>query len=135
MKPVRIAYVINSVEGGGAALPVPAVTKVLRDCGASVKVFVLTPRDRRALPSIEAAGLTPSIREGGEKDQAITKVIINLAKSLGLEVLAEGVETAPQLAFLSQRMCDDVQGYYYYKPMPAAEIEKLLRSSAWNKFA
>ena len=68
MKPVRIAYVINSVEGGGAALPVPAVTKVLRDCGASVKVFVLTPRDRRALPSIEAAGLTPSIREGGEKD-------------------------------------------------------------------
>ncbi|MBP7331492.1 MAG: EAL domain-containing protein [Firmicutes bacterium] len=73
--------------------------------------------------------------EGGEKDQAITKVIINLAKSLGLEVLAEGVETAPQLAFLSQRMCDDVQGYYYYKPMPAAEIEKLLRSSAWNKFA
>ena len=62
-------------------------------------------------------------------------MIINLAKSLGLEVLAEGVETAPQLAFLSQRMCDDVQGYYYYKPMPAAEIEKLLRSSAWNKFA
>ena len=64
--------------------------------------------------------------EGNEKDQAITKVIINLAKSLGLEVLAEGVETAPQLEFLNQRMCDEVQGYYYYKPMPAEEIEKLL---------
>ncbi len=73
--------------------------------------------------------------EGGEKDQAITKVIINLAKNLGLEVLAEGVETAPQLEFLNQRMCDDVQGYYYYKPMPADEIEKLLRSGAGGKFA
>ena len=66
--------------------------------------------------------------EGNEKDQAITKVIINLAKSLGLEVLAEGVETAPQLEFLNQRMCDEVQGYYYYKPMPAEEIEKLLNA-------
>jgi diguanylate cyclase (GGDEF)-like protein len=66
--------------------------------------------------------------EGSEKDQAITKVIINLAKSLGLEVLAEGVETAPQLEFLNQKMCDDVQGYYYYKPMPAEEMEALLRS-------
>lgn len=68
--------------------------------------------------------------EGSEKDQAITKVIINLAKSLGLEVLAEGVETAPQLEFLCQKMCDEVQGYYFYKPMPAAELEALLKSGA-----
>lgn len=68
MKPMRIAYVINSVEGGGAALPVPAVTGVLRGCGAQVKVFALTPRDRRALPFIEAADLTPSVREGGDGD-------------------------------------------------------------------
>jgi len=64
--------------------------------------------------------------EGSEKDQAITKVIINLAKSLGLEVLAEGVETNVQLEFLSQKMCDEAQGYLYYKPMPAIEIEKIL---------
>ncbi len=66
--------------------------------------------------------------ERSEKDQAITKIIINLAKSLGLEVLAEGVETMPQLEFLNQKMCDDVQGFYYYKPMPADEIEKLFHS-------
>ena len=66
--------------------------------------------------------------ESSEKDQAITKVIINLAKSLGLEVLAEGVETVPQLEFLNQKMCDEVQGYYYYKPMPAEEIEDLFRA-------
>ena len=62
-----------------------------------------------------------------EKDQAITKVIINLAKSLGLKVIAEGVETESQMNFLYQRMCDEVQGYYYYKPMPAEEAEQVLR--------
>ena len=65
--------------------------------------------------------------EKSPKDQAITGVIINLAKSLGMSVLAEGVETAPQLDFLNQKMCDYVQGYYYYKPMPAEEVEKILR--------
>jgi len=62
---------------------------------------------------------------GSEKDQAITKAIINLAKNLRLEVLAEGVEVAPHLDFLNQNMCDEVQGYYFYEPMPAEEIEKL----------
>ena len=65
---------------------------------------------------------------GNEKDRAITKIIINLAKSLGMEVTAEGVETTQQLEFLNQRLCDIAQGYYYFKPMPAAEIEKLLRN-------
>lgn len=65
--------------------------------------------------------------ETSDKDKAITVVIINLAKSLGLNVLAEGVETAPQLEFLNQKMCDHAQGYYYYKPMSAKEIEKTLR--------
>lgn len=65
--------------------------------------------------------------EKNEKDQAITRVIINLAKSLGMDVIAEGVETAPQLKFLKEKVCDYVQGYYYYKPMPADEIEKILK--------
>ncbi|MDD2620832.1 MAG: EAL domain-containing protein, partial [Syntrophomonadaceae bacterium] len=61
-----------------------------------------------------------------EKDQAIAKVIINLAKNMNLKVIAEGVETEFQLDFLSRRMCDEVQGYFCYKPMPAEEIEKIL---------
>ncbi|MEQ8174095.1 MAG: EAL domain-containing protein [Syntrophomonadaceae bacterium] len=64
--------------------------------------------------------------EKSEKDRAITKVIINLAKSLGLQVIAEGVETYTQLEFLNKKMCDEVQGYYYFKPMPAHEVEVLL---------
>lgn len=72
------------------------------------------------------------IRGIGEnkKDEAITMIIINLAKSLGLNVLAEGVETAQQLEFLKENMCDYVQGYYYYKPMPAEEIEDILEEIA-----
>lgn len=61
-----------------------------------------------------------------EKDQAIAKNIINLAKSLGLEVIAEGVETKEQIEFLQRHLCDEFQGYYYYKPMPREEIEELI---------
>ena len=65
---MRIAYVINSVEGGGAASPVPAVTRVLRDAGAEVRVFALTRRDGRGLAAMEASGLTVEVRDGGERD-------------------------------------------------------------------
>ncbi|MGO5054104.1 EAL domain-containing protein [Lachnospiraceae bacterium LCP25S3_G4] len=64
--------------------------------------------------------------EDNEKDQAIAKIIINLANSLNLEVIAEGVETKGQMEFLNQKMCDEAQGYYYYKPMPAEELEEIL---------
>jgi len=61
-----------------------------------------------------------------KKDEAIIKVIIVLAKNLGLKVIAEGVETKQQLDFLRELMCDEIQGYYYYKPMNASQIEELM---------
>lgn len=67
---MRIAYVINSVEGGGAASLVPAVTRVLRECGAELRVFALTRRDGRGLPAMQAADLDPLVRTGGEHDHA-----------------------------------------------------------------
>lgn len=66
--------------------------------------------------------------EVNEKDRAITMVIIKLAKSLGINVLAEGVETAPQLEYLNQEMCESTQGFYHYKPMSADKIEETLKS-------
>ena len=65
---MRIAYVINSLEGGGAAAPVPAITRVWRAQGAEVEVFALLRRDGRGLAAMEADNLRVHIREGGEKD-------------------------------------------------------------------
>lgn len=66
---MRIAYVINSVEGGGAQSPVPAIAKVLRDQGAEVAVFALSRRDGRGLVAMEAAGLDVRVCEASEKQQ------------------------------------------------------------------
>lgn len=57
------------------------------------------------------------------KDESIIAVMIHLAKRLGLKVIAEGVETADQLVFLRAENCDEIQGYYYYKPMSNDAVE------------
>jgi len=61
-------------------------------------------------------------------DAAIATVIITLGHSLGHTVMAEGVETEEQLAFLRKAQCDEIQGYYYGKPMPADVMEQWLRA-------
>ncbi|WP_028239827.1 EAL domain-containing protein [Stutzerimonas azotifigens] len=61
-------------------------------------------------------------------DAAITQGIISMAHHLRLTVIAEGVETEPQLAFLKKSHCDEFQGYYFARPMPYAELESFLRS-------
>jgi len=66
--PLRIAYCINSMEGGGAASPVPAILEVLRRHGAEVRVFALTRRDGRGMAAIEEAGFNVTVRNGGERD-------------------------------------------------------------------
>jgi diguanylate cyclase (GGDEF)-like protein/PAS domain S-box-containing protein len=61
-------------------------------------------------------------------DAVIVSTIISMAHSLKLKVIAEGVETAEQLAFLKQQGCDEIQGYYFSKPVSAEEFTKLLSS-------
>jgi EAL domain-containing protein (putative c-di-GMP-specific phosphodiesterase class I) len=59
-------------------------------------------------------------------DAAITKAIISMAKSLSLKVIAEGVESEAQMTFLRAHHCDEIQGYYFSKPLSAdAVVEKL----------
>ncbi|WP_244095785.1 sensor domain-containing protein [Rhodoferax ferrireducens] len=62
-------------------------------------------------------------------DKAIVTAIINLASSLGMHTIAEGVETASQLAFLRLQGCDEVQGYYVSKPLPKDQFEAFVRNS------
>jgi diguanylate cyclase (GGDEF)-like protein/PAS domain S-box-containing protein len=60
-------------------------------------------------------------------DAAIVHSLIALAHSMKLKVVAEGVEDARQLQFLREHGCDQMQGYYVSRPVPAVEIEALLR--------
>ena len=60
-------------------------------------------------------------------DAAITAAIISMAHSLGLKVIAEGVETAEQLNFLAGHGCEQMQGYYFSKPVPAAQCSAMLQ--------
>jgi EAL domain-containing protein (putative c-di-GMP-specific phosphodiesterase class I) len=62
------------------------------------------------------------------EDQAIAQAIISMGKALGMTVVAEGVETAEQQAFLFDHHCDEMQGYLFSKPLPARALAKLLRS-------
>ena len=65
-----------------------------------------------------------------EDDMAISAAIIAMGHSMGLSVLAEGVETEGQLAFLHERGCDAYQGYLCSRPVPADEFVALLRAQA-----
>ena len=65
--------------------------------------------------------------------QAIVFAVIELAHTLGLTVVAEGVETAAQHAQLASLGCDSCQGYYFSHPMPAADLDTLMRPRGGGK--
>ncbi len=67
-----------------------------------------------------------------QDDRAIVTAMINLAHSLGLRVIAEGVEKIEQLQFLIDMDCDEVQGYYCSHPITAGEFEELLIGNQGN---
>jgi diguanylate cyclase (GGDEF)-like protein len=68
-------------------------------------------------------------------DKKITRAIIAMAHSLKLKVVAEGVETADQLAFLRTQRCDAVQGYLLYRPLPEEEVADVLELNRLGRAA
>ena len=90
---------------------------------SSLSYLKQLPLDRIKIPKCFIDGIGKNIA-----DESIISSIIVLGKKLSLDLIAEGVETGCQLQFLKTQMCDEIQGFYYYKPMPANEIEILLKS-------
>jgi EAL domain-containing protein (putative c-di-GMP-specific phosphodiesterase class I) len=64
----------------------------------------------------------------GEEDAAMVDAIISLARGLHMRVIAEGVETPAQLAYLREQGCDEVQGFLYSRALPVPEVEQILRN-------
>lgn len=67
------------------------------------------------------------ISDPGE-DKILAKAIVAMGRTLGLTVVAQGVETEEQVKFLRDNACDELQGFYFNKPLPAEEFATLLRS-------
>jgi EAL domain-containing protein (putative c-di-GMP-specific phosphodiesterase class I) len=60
--------------------------------------------------------------ESSQSDRAIVSAVIGMAHGLNLVVTAEGVETEPQLNFLREQRCEEVQGFFFGQPAPAEEV-------------
>jgi EAL domain-containing protein (putative c-di-GMP-specific phosphodiesterase class I) len=65
---------------------------------------------------------------GDDANLPIVHAVISLAHGLGIEVVAEGIETAEQLGWLRQLACDRGQGFYFARPLPAERLTELLRA-------
>ena len=65
-----------------------------------------------------------------ENDKAVAGAVISLGQKLGLRVIAEGVETEAQAAFLRNNNCDEMQGYLFSRPVPAQRIAELLSATS-----
>ena len=66
-------------------------------------------------------------------DSAICSAIIAMAHSLGLKALAEGAEEQKQVDFLRKEKCDEIQGYFFSKPVSAEEVTEMIRQGYWHK--
>src|SRR5208282_2520516 len=64
-----------------------------------------------------------------ESDKAVAAAVISLGQKLNLKVIAEGVETDAQVAFLRANRCDEMQGYHFSRPVAPQEIEGMLRAA------
>ena len=114
-------YIINTLN----ELKALGLTISIDDFGteySSLSRLKSLPIDRIKMDMQFVHGIAKS-----RKDEGIIRVIFQLGRSLGLKVIAEGVENQQQLMFLQDSLCDEIQGFYFFKPMPAEEVEVVLR--------
>jgi diguanylate cyclase (GGDEF)-like protein len=66
----------------------------------------------------------------GSEDKALAEAVIAMGRTLSLTVVAQGVETKAQVDFLREHACDELQGFYFNRPVPAEQFEKLLQTQS-----
>lgn len=92
------------MEGGGAQTPLPDIVRALEKAGAQVQVFALSMRNGRALPTLEAAGITPIVRNGGEKDHlAALRWMVSKAREWQADVVWTSLTRATLLGQIAGR--------------------------------
>ena len=67
--------------------------------------------------------------EKNEKVRKIIRAVVDMSHSIGIEVVAEGVETKEQLDYLKGISCDYIQGYYFSRPLPEQDFETMLNQA------
>src|SRR5581483_10188338 len=103
---------------------VDLTASVLRRTGLDPRYLELELTESAAMDSLKID--KAFIQAQSLADASIVAAIIAMAHSLGLKVVAEGVETEAQLAYLAEKSCDEVQGFLFSKPVPAEEFRRML---------
>ena len=117
---VMLAAIFPALATGGSLVAVPP--GLVLDAPALEALFEAHPIDCMKIDASFVRGIPMDA-----SDVAITDTILAMAGSLGLKVVAEGVETEDQLAFLRENGCDEMQGYLFAKPTGAEECAAMLR--------
>jgi diguanylate cyclase (GGDEF)-like protein/PAS domain S-box-containing protein len=103
------------------------VTLAIDDFGTGYSSFTYLRQFRVSKLKIDRSFITNVA--ANPDDAAITAAIIGMAKNLNLKVIAEGVETEAQISFLRTHQCDEIQGYYFSRPLAVDKVGDKLRGN------
>ena len=119
--PARAVDLIRELKGLGIAISID-------DFGTGYSSLAYLKRFPIDSLKIDRSFIHDLPRDPG--NMAITQAVIGMAHSLKLTVIAEGVETREQLEFLRGHDCDQMQGFYFSKPVPAAQVAEMIAPGA-----